>query len=600
MAYVVPNTRIKLMRGVNIPSDGKHTLYFADRAAQTAFFEATQGITFNDYSFQRGTDGSDRVRVGASYGSLYGCSYLLFNNESFLNKNFYAFITDIRYVNNATCDVYYRIDNLQTWMFDIDILPSYVERTHDDGSGIGIDVDEGLSPGDMELQGTSLIDVENFGSADPLGTGSVSRFAVLIQTTLDLEKADSDGFPANAVLNDYRLSAIFTRDGNMIDSIGVFMVPIYDSGTQQIDMLSFLRTYNWIYTNGFGDAVIQMWVYPSPLLTYTSRYTHSLTQSVFTVTGVKTDSVIVDISLASIPVDQGGNKLVSGLNVKNSKLLRYPFTQLLVTNNNGSAVTYRCEDFGSPSSPTARVLGTSTPEAKIRIVPINYGENTVSTVMDTNLALDTAPAPPVSYVNDPYTVWLAQNRNTIENNFDTLEKNFIRNQTMSFAGSVMGVGQAAVGGKSLFGGQGVMGAISGATQMLSSRQDAINQLNAIVAQSEDMRQRPATASGVQSVGLSIQNHKPYYSSGIVQPRVARVRQLDDYFSMFGYRVDRVMPINLHVRTNWTYIKTAGCQIRSNIPKDIETEIANQFDNGLWFWSNNSTMCDFSQSNNFLT
>ena len=285
---------------------------------------------------------------------------------------------------------------------------------------------------------------------------------------------------------------------------------------------------------------------------------------------------------------------------KNAKLLRYPFTQLIVTNNNGSAVTYRVEDFGVPTNPTARVLATSTAEAKLRIVPMNYGENTVSTVVDTDLALDSAPAPFVSYVNDPYSVWLAQNRNTIENNFDTMEKTFVRNQIGAFAGTLAGGAQAAIGGSGAVGAMGVGSAISSAAGMLTSRAEAINSLNAIVAESEDMRQRPATASGLQSVGLAIQNHKGFFSCGIVQPRIARIKQLDDYFTMFGYRQDRILPINLHARTKFTYIKTAGMQIRSNIPKDIETEIASAFDNGIWFWTDNATMCDFSQTNNFLT
>ena len=303
MTYIAPNTRIKLMTGINIPSDGKHTLYFANKAAQTAFFESAAGTTFNDYSFQRGTNGVDRIRVGASYGSLIGCSYLLFNNESFLNKNFYAFIIDIQYVNNATTDVYYRIDNMQTWLFDCTLLPSYVERTHDDGTGLGLNTEEGLSPGEMELQGTSLVDITDFGSASIPGFFN-TRFCVLIQTTLDLEKANRDNYPANADLNDYRISTIYTRDGNMIDAIGTFMVPVDNSSIgPSWNFAGFLRVYNWIYTNGFSDALICMWVYPTKVMTYTSVYSgHLPTQDVWTVTGVCTDNdvTMVDINLATI------------------------------------------------------------------------------------------------------------------------------------------------------------------------------------------------------------------------------------------------------------------------------------------------------------
>lgn len=598
MSYIAPNTRVKLLKGCNIPSDGKHTLYFASKSAQTSFFEGLNAVTFTEYSFQRGTDGTDKIRVGASYGSLYGCSYMLFNNSSYLDKNFYAFITDIRYVNNEVCDVYYRIDNLQTWMFDITLLPSYVERTMDDGTGRGLLTDEGLPCGEMEYRYDTSVEIDNFPLVSSIdGTTIVdSRFCVLIQATIDLEKANSNLYPANADLNDYQISAIYVRDdSSMIDAVGLFMIPINVlSWANPLD--SFVRVYNWIMKNGFTDSIIQMWIYPTCLISAIQKYaTHLPANDVFTVTGVRSDTVVIDVSLPTRP------GTVQGITVKNDKLLRYPYTQIIVTNNNGSGVSYRFEDFIDPDNPTARILGTTTAEGKIRLVPINYGPGmNTSFDYDSSQALDSAPCPAVSYMNDPYSVWLAQNRNTIENNFDVMEKQFVRGQVGAAANILSGGVMGKVGGKSQLGAAGVGSVIGGIAGMLGGRASAIENLDSIVAESEDTRNRPRTASGIQSTGLAAQNRKKYFTAGVIQPRPDRVKQLDDYFSMFGYRQDKIMAINLHCRTKWTYIKTAGCQIRSNIPKDIETEIASQFDSGIWFWSDNATMCDFSQNNGFLS
>ena len=601
MSYIAPNTRVKLLKGCNIPSDGKHTLYFASKSAQTSFFEGLNAVTFTEYSFQRGTDGTDKIRVGASYGSLYGCSYMLFNNSSYLDKNFYAFITDIRYVNNEVCDVYYRIDNLQTWMFDITLLPSYVERTMDDGTGRGLLTDEGLSPGDMEYDYNTQVELDSFPSINFLNSDDSvccsAEYCVLIQSLIDLELANKNGYPSQADLNDYRIDVIFTRESNMLDSVGTYVVPIAKTiNTDDNVYSSFLRVYNWIVENGFGDSILQMWVYPAALISNVTRqWMHSPGHDVWTVTGVRSDTIVIDMSLPTRPVT------VQGISVKNTKLLRYPYTQLLVSNNNGSAVTWRFEDFVSADSPSARLLGTTTAEGKVRIVPLNYGQGVATSFdYDTGYALDTAPLPTVSYNNDPYTVWLAQNRNTINNNFDIMEKQFIRGQIGAALGVASGVGISKLSKGTTLGASGVMSAIQSGINMIGQTASAIDNLDSIVAQSEDMRNRPSTASGVQSVGLSMQNGKAFFTAAVIQPRVDRVKQLDDYFSMFGYRQDKIMAINLHCRTKWTYIKTAGCQIRSNIPKDIETEIASQFDSGIWFWSDNATMCDFSQNNGFLS
>lgn len=602
MSYIQPSTRVRLLRGIHNTSDNKHTLYFASLADQKNFYESASGITFTDFSFQRGTQGIDRIRVGASYGSLYNCSYMLFNNEAFLDKNFYAFITDIRYVNNECCDIYYKIDDLQTWLFDINLLPSFMDRcTSDTDAGVDLFTDESLSPGEMQPDFSTMTELENY----PLVTISdtdypvqavQARYCVMISATMDLAKANvtsTSGFPyPGEQASNYNLNMIFYRDGVILDSVGLFCVPLIENPEDITGVDSktdyFKKVYNFIYGNGFTDYIIDMWIYPMIFINYRVYHDtsgHSQNPVCMYVTGVRSDTNIIEMDLARKP------STINGYTPKNNKLFSYPFLQMIVSNNNGSAVDYRYEWF-STDDRILRLLGTTTAEAKVRGVPLNYGEGSVSNKYDSSYAIDTAPYPSVSYSNDAYAVWLAQNRNTIENNFDINKRNYISQQVMSGFNATLGL---------LTGGLGASGsALSAVENSLMQTQNAMNNIDSIVASAEDMRQRPPTASGVQSVGLAQQNKKIGFTSYAVVPTYDRVVEIDNYFTMYGYSQKRIMPIQLKRRSEFTYIKTVDCNIQSSIPKDIERKIVDIFNNGIWFWVNNANMCNFEVTNGILT
>jgi hypothetical protein len=74
------------------------------------------------------------------------------------------------------------------------------------------------------------------------------------------------------------------------------------------------------------------------------------------------------------------------------------------------------------------------------------------------------------------------------------------------------------------------------------------------------------------------------------------RIVDDYFSAYGYKVNRVKIPNITGRANWNYVKTIGCYIQANIPQEDLQEIKDMFNRGLTIWHHASTFMDYSQSN----
>ena len=84
-------------------------------------------FSLTEYTYQR----IDKtINVGINAESLYDCNYIMFQNTSFGNKWFYAFITGVEYKGNNCSTISYEMDVMQTWFFDYTIKPCFVEREH--------------------------------------------------------------------------------------------------------------------------------------------------------------------------------------------------------------------------------------------------------------------------------------------------------------------------------------------------------------------------------------------------------------------------------------------------------------------------------------
>ena len=72
--------------------------------------------------------------------------------------------------------------------------------------------------------------------------------------------------------------------------------------------------------------------------------------------------------------------------------------------------------------------------------------------------------------------------------------------------------------------------------------------------------------------------------------------IDDFFSMYGYKVNEVKIPNVTGRQNWNYVKTIDCNLLGDIPQEDMQTIKNMFDNGITLWHNKDTFLDYSQNN----
>jgi hypothetical protein len=124
---VIPNTEVRLLNGVPLNKDYQHTMDFTSAAEQASYFLGRVSHTYTNFTYQRD---SGTIRIPESYDNLYNCNYLMYRNNSFGTKWFYAFITHREYINPNMTEIHFEIDVFQTWQFDMVWTPSFVEREH--------------------------------------------------------------------------------------------------------------------------------------------------------------------------------------------------------------------------------------------------------------------------------------------------------------------------------------------------------------------------------------------------------------------------------------------------------------------------------------
>ena len=120
-----------------------------------------------------------------------------------------------------------------------------------------------------------------------------------------------------------------------------------------------------------------------------------------------------------------------------------------------------------------------------------------------------------------------------------------------------------------------------------------------IGQLYERSKRPLQAHGGANTGdFTYSNRTSFYLyKKSIKEEYARV--IDDYFSMYGYKVNSVKVPNITGRTNWNYVKTIGCNFTGDIPQEDIEKIRNLFNNGITFWHNEQNFLNYSASNGII-
>ena len=545
--YIVPQSIFKIIRNVPFNNDYKHTIWFTNASAQLTYFESKVAQTFTDFTYVR----QDKiVRVSTCADNIYDCNYCMFKNLGFGNKWFFGFITKVEYANNDVAFLTIEIDYVQTWLFDFHFNTSLVEREHVSDDTIGKHtVDEELPIGSYISKGNEEVPayynpavavyatVRAGGDEYRMTNGVFSSMATL-------------GFnPATELADLKRFMNVISVAPELISMIVMCVTDMLSSGTVTDDNDNncghFLKAFN--------------------------------------------DQKTITRNLTNIFSFRGDN-----YTPRNNKLYCYPYSFIVGSNGSGASQVYRWEDFDTAdsgattqvTSASFQVVGVAQPKPCMGMYPVNYRKlGAVPSKNNYGLQFDNFPLCP--YNIDTFYAWASQS---------------LPQGLGNIAGTIgVASGNMYQGSGNTVVDQMVYGQNTEGSSLRSNLGAlALGASTASLAVQMWQHELHSTAIGgtVGNAGMTYYNERigfllEHYT---IKPEYARI--IDDYFTRFGYRINRYKIPELTSRQSFNYVKTIECNIDGNIPNEANKMLCNIFNSGITLW-HTVNVGNYSLNNNIV-
>lgn len=548
---IFPDSKLYIISGCPCDPDYEHTLYFANKESQHAYFLSIAKYRLQALSYQRAKRG--RIRVPYKADDLYNCNYIAFQNTSFGDKWFYGFINDVTYVSPTTSEINYTVDVIQTWLTDMQLQQCFVEREHSAVDGIGDNIiPESIDPGTM------LLETSNWKRVIPF-TGYKIVVAQALKT---------DGSPVNGGYYGSIYNQVEYRIFPQTDIAGV---------KDLITKLNTLENQN---------AITSIFMCPNEL----------------EITKTEAPAIYGDMQYTL----DGRIRLSrsDGSPTKNGKTSTYPYTYMCVTNSLGGLNQYAYEFFVNPGAPIVSVTPCFADKLSLYLCPVGYKMSN-----EKGLKFDEG----LSYDAFPECMWsnnLIANR--IINAGLSAAMGAI---TGAISGGVMGAaiggGVGLVQGL-VSGGQANVSNIPftdlqplGAREDIGARASRADEIMTRAGNVEAQTAAAVIGTPIRPMTPNINPSNGYalFNSGgwgffyaQAKPTPQMIDRIDDYFSRYGYKTARVKVPNYTARPHWNYVQTIGCKVGGSIPADDEKQICAIFNHGVTFWKNPSEVGNFSLDN----
>lgn len=562
---VTPDTVIRLVK-CNLDLDENNQINFASATDQFNYFSSLPRLITTNASYQRK---DNYIRYPAHIDSIIEYNYCMYKNTHYTDRWFYAYITKMEYENDNCTRVYIKTDVWQTWQFDLTFKRSFVEREHVNSDTIGEHtIPEGLETGEFIINSNpTYIAHYSLNGTDNAGDDSYVVMAVT-------------DFPYDHV------SATDKLQHRMSNGIYNGCIYLVATGSDSTQVATSLNNYiSWYAAKGRLDYIQSIFMIPKNLVLYKNYQNPNETISqIDIVTGPATSTdpartysclkpskgsfrFIEDVTISI-------NTSINGYTPKNKKLFTREYNNILVSNQAGTDVVMAYEDFTS-HTPKFTAVGTISPGCSTKLVPLNYKLLTDSATSKRcyDFGIVGPKYPVCSWVGDTFTNWLTQNGVNTAISVGTSVASIVGGGIAIASGVGAPAGAAAIGG-------GILGILNTVGQVYQHS----------VAPDQ-------TIGNVSSGDVTWSDGKALFTVFQMCIRQEYAKIIDNFFSMYGYKVNSLKVPNITGRTNWNYVKLINPNIEGYIPQEDLQEIKRMFSNGITIWHNPSTFLDYSQSNN---
>lgn len=242
---------------------------------------------------------------------------------------------------------------------------------------------------------------------------------------------------------------------------------------------------------------------------------------------------------------------------KNNKMYCYPYC-CLVAECMGQGIEMQYELFSG--APTATIRGGFGVNMQVSATPNNYAGEQVN--LENMMTLKDWPV--CAWVNNYYQNWLAQNKANIAIG---TTKAVIKTAGSLVTGSIGGLASAA------------------------------NDIAGLLAEQYTHSIIPDQMVGSANAGdiSAVSRMLGFYSyCKSVRPEYGQI--IDNYFTMFGYKVNTLKVPETNSRESWNYVKTINISIAGNVPSNYMEQIKSMFNSGVTLW-HGDYIGDYGRSNN---
>lgn len=535
----------ELMICADVPLDASQVrqLSFADKNEQYNYFRSKAIRVFTDFKYIREHRG---VKVPVNAEEIGNACYLCFKNQA-SGKWYYAFVTQVIYINPETSLLNFEIDVYQTFLFDMVIRDCDISREHAANDDFKTNtVQEPVDVGDYVI---AHEEVQVLGDLD-------SNYPFIILSAIDL-------LSDPGTLEEPKVTAAQGGVyGGLPSAVRAYLVEPHQWGTSSITaIMEALSSYPWV-----SQSILAIYAVPS--FGFSGTVTVRQSAMGFNI-GVISDS--------SSPFRSGAGSALIGWeskfpSYKNKKMYtsQFSFIECLLPNGNRFVLK---PEFIKDSAPVVMLVTTLIPAPNFYFYTPDYCGAEEDFLLNAN-NISGFPCFPVQNNTYPLQTAQAEATNTLVHS---------QNRSNIFWDTVGNVIQSVFTGDPL--------------NVLSTGIDAYKSVRSELQSSERDRQRigqmqtNVSLTGASGGGLATfiasKKLEILYRWWTVKPEFAE--KIEQFFDVYGYKVSRFGVPNLNSRPRYNYIKCNNVNIYGNIPNEFLQPLRNMFINGFTLWHDKSNV-----------
>ena len=537
MADYSPATKVRVLK--DVPCDDTYTdvRWFDNTGAQQSFFEGFVKHSYDNATYQRVNSsvasprGPLSMRIPVVADEVYDCNYLMFQNQPYGDKWFYAFIRRVNYVNPNNTEIIYEIDYFQTFMCDIEIHPCMVLREHYSAAE-----DEAFANTVPEPFVIPNYTIDTDATKDWAMGRSMSGYVnvAIIPNTLCVAIIQGSGFP---IVN---MGSLYN---GIYSGAWILSAPALSAPALIMALITALAAVDC------AEQICDIYMTPSP-----PSMSNSADQEQFD-TGIQTTNLNYNVA--------GGT-----YTIRNKKILSYPYTYIEGVSRSGGTEVYKPE-----------LIGEGSFKGTINSICLNEFAAIFRPEYEDKQGVD---AHTLTFTCGVHCTWAGQMY------ADAFVANTARIALNALAGAVGGGGVvsgsiSAPGGNApaLMNSQpsaSFSAASAGAGVASSLIQDTASNIYNSIFDAPVPHYYSGSSDyllyATKTMGFTFYRKCPTYET---------LERLDNFFDLYGYACNKMKMPNLKTRQYWNYVQLQKPCITGSVPVEGMAIIKAAFARGVRLW-----------------